>query len=304
MLKILAYAKSFVTKYCLPVLLIVVVSCPSSCASQQTVSTIAEITMSDDWDPPQGVPLPLEAAAWPDGPKISPDGNVLYFSLGRDRNVATYFSTRTADGWSVPTPLPINLQSFPTGAPHTQDGKTLYFSSIRPGGLGEADIYVCENSNGQWTNPVNLGPPVNTKYMESEPFISADGNTLYFASTRPGGKGGVDIWMSERTAGKWSEPRNLGEPVNTKQDETQPFVTADGAELYFMAMNRNNIPGPAIFRSLRQGQKWGEPTVVASGFVGQPSLTADKEYLYFVHINHKGAELVSAEIVVARKRHK
>ncbi|MCD6288400.1 MAG: PD40 domain-containing protein, partial [Candidatus Hydrogenedentes bacterium] len=225
-----------------------------------------------------------------------------YFSRGRDLHVDVYYSKKQGDGWTEPVAATgINVKDFPTGAAHSQDDKTMYFSSIRPGVLGGSDIFVCEKKNGKWVNPKNLGAPVNTAAMESEPFISRDGKTLYFASSRKGGKGKADIYVSRKNGDTWTQPVNIGSPVNSSEDDTQPFVTEDGQELYFQAMNRKGVPGPAIFRSIRQGDAWGEPELVVSGFVGEPTLTSDKKYLYFVHIILKGGKLTDAEIMYTRK---
>jgi Tol biopolymer transport system component len=276
----------------------------SFCALLPMNISADEIEVSSEWGPPQRVPPPVNSSEWEDGPSISPDGRVLYFTRGGDRNVKTYLSEKIAGGWSKPIPLDINLESFPTGAPHTQDGKILYFASIRPGVIGLGDIFVSRKVNGKWNEVKNLGKPVNTKDMESEPFISPNNRVLYFASTRKGGKGNVDIWMAKKSEKGWSEPVNLGSPVNSELEETQPFVTHDGKELYFMAVNRKGVPGPAIFRSVKQGEKWGEVQVVISGVVGEPTLTADKKTLFFVHLIRKGGKLVDGEIMFARRKDK
>jgi Tol biopolymer transport system component len=261
-----------------------------------------DINISNEWDPPERVPNPVNSPEWEDGPSISPDGNTLYFARGRDLDVKTYVSEKIAGGWSQPIPLDINLESFPTGAPHTQDGKILYFASVRPGVVGSGDIFVSRKVNGKWKEVMNLGKPINTKDMESEPFISLDSRELYFASTRKGGKGNTDIWMAEKAKKEWSEPVNLGSPVNSELEETQPFVTQDGKELYFVAVNRKGIPGPAIFKSVKQGEKWGEVQVVISGFVGEPTLTADQKTLFFVHLIRKSGKLIDGEIMFTRRR--
>jgi Tol biopolymer transport system component len=261
-----------------------------------------DINISNEWDPPERVPNPVNSPEWEDGPSISPDGNTLYFARGRDLDVKTYVSEKIAGGWSQPIPLDINLESFPTGAPHTQDGKILYFASVRPGVVGSGDIFVSRKVNGKWKEVMNLGKPINTKDMESEPFISLDSRELYFASTRKGGKGNTDIWMAEKAKKEWSEPVNLGSPVNSELEETQPFVTQDGKELYFVAVNRKGIPGPAIFKSVKQGEKWGEVQVVISGFVGEPTLTADGKTLFFVHLIRKSGKLIDGEIMFTRRR--
>ena len=107
------------------------------------------------------------------------------------------------------------------------DGKELFFASRRN---GNADLYHCyRNDDGTWTEPENLGPTINTKGTEMAPFIHPDGKTLYFSSDTHTGMGGYDLFVSRRNeAGKWSEPKNLGYPINTPGDEINFIVAADG----------------------------------------------------------------------------
>jgi Tol biopolymer transport system component len=257
-----------------------------------------EVKVAAGWDPPQSVGAPINTAQWEDSPSISPDGNTLYFSRGTDRNVDIYYSKKQSGGWGEPVRASeIGVKNFPTGAAHSQNDKLMYLSSMRPGVIGGADIFVCERVDGKWSNLKNLGEPVNTAEMESEPYISPDDNTLYFASNRRGGRGKADIYVAKKNGNKWGIPTNIGIPVNSAEDDTQPFLTDDGKELYFQALNRKGVPGPAIFRSLKQGDSWSEPELVVSGFVGEPTLTKDKKYLYFVHIILSGGKLAGAEIM-------
>jgi flagellin-like protein len=259
--------------------------------------TETEINISDVWNSPVNLGEPINTEKWEDAPSISPDGETLYFAIGEGLSVDSYYSVKIENEWSNPIPHEFNLNDFPEGAVHTQDNQILYFASIRPGTIGLGDIYVYENNEVE-----NLGGPVNTENMEAEPYISPDGNTLYFAAVRADGLGGVDIWFSEKVGEVWQEPENIGPPVNSNIDETQPFITDDGQELYFTAINRDGIAGPAIFKSIKQNGEWGNPEVVVSGFVGEPTLTADKSKLYFVHIFREGEELLDADIYVAEKK--
>ena len=115
--------------------------------------TVAEpgIKISDEWNLPQEIGYPINSPEWEDSPSISFDNKILYFTRGRDRNVAIYVSKKIGENWNPPESLvEINLKSFPTGAAHTQDEKILYVASIRPGGIGESDIYICKNVHGKW----------------------------------------------------------------------------------------------------------------------------------------------------------
>lgn len=278
----------------------VLAMCVTGCEAVNALSQGVPVSVSTDWSTPEALQSPVNSPEWEDSPSITPDGRTLLFTRGRDRDVETYLTRKTETGWSEPEPLDkINLKSFPTGGAHTQDGKTLFLASFRPGGLGQADIYKCQKVDGVWTNLENIGAPVNTEHMESEPYISPDGKTLYFASNRTGN---TDIWFCRRAGDSWTEPENMGPPINTNKDETQPFLTRDGKQLYFMAVNRDGIGGPAIFRSVKKDDRWQTPDLVVSGMVGEPTLTADERYLYFVHIIQNGSQLIDAEIMVARRK--
>jgi hypothetical protein len=127
----------------------------------------------------------------------------------------------------------------------TADELTLYFQSDRPGGLGGVDVWVTRRTSrhSPWQPPVNLGPPVNTPFIDAAPSLSPDGHLLFIHSNRPGGLGINDIWVARRSGSKdeedWETPVNLGPDVNTADDEQGPdYVASDGGgAIYF---NRGN----------------------------------------------------------------
>ena len=138
--------------------------------------------------------------------------------------------------WSKPRNLgqPLNTPDNEGAQTISADASVMYFTACnRSDGKGGCDIYCSEKRNGLWTRPRNLGEPVNTSAKETQPSISADGRTLYFVSTRSGGKGGQDIWMSTLDdEGHWGKPVNL-EDINTSGNESSPFIHLDGCTLYF-----------------------------------------------------------------------
>lgn len=143
----------------------------------------------------------------------------------------------------------------------TADGSTMFFTACnRPDGIGKCDIYVTFWNGETWIEPMNVGKPVNSIYWESQPSISADGKTLYFASNRPGGKGGLDIWKSVLDKnGKWTVPENLGEPINTKENEQSPFIHFDNTTLYFSSEGHPGMGKSDIFLSRKTDSLWSEP---------------------------------------------
>ena len=126
------------------------------------------------------------------------------------------------------------------------DGKELFFASRRN---GNADLYHCfRNENGHWSEPVNLGPVINTKGAEMAPFLHPDGKTLYFSSDTHTGMGGFDLFLSRRNeAGEWSEPVNLGYPINTHGDEINFIVAADGHTALISSIREGGYGGYDIY---------------------------------------------------------
>ena len=126
------------------------------------------------------------------------------------------------------------------------DGKELFFASRRN---GNADLYHCfRDDHGNWSEPENLGPMINTKGTEMAPFIHPDGKTLYFSSDTHTGMGGYDLFVSRRNeAGEWSEPINLGYPINTPGDEINFIVAADGHTALISSVREGGYGGYDIY---------------------------------------------------------
>ncbi|MCX7744160.1 MAG: OmpA family protein [Flavobacteriales bacterium] len=173
---------------------------------------------------------------------VSPDGRFMFFAANnrkmRDESMDIYLVEKKGNEWSAPVNLesPINTDAFESQPSFSSDGKTLYFVSNRPGGLGGNDIwYSIRQSDGTWSNPVNLGAPVNTVGNEISPFIHPDGSTLYFCSDGHEGMGGYDFFVARKdpASNVFGEPINLGYPINTVADERSLIISADGTRGYF-----------------------------------------------------------------------
>ncbi len=149
---------------------------------------------------------------------------------------------------SNPANLGPNVNSpYDDGSPNiSADGRSLYFDSLRPGGLGDWDIWLTQTTTPHvgWGKAVPLPGPVNSRYGDSGPCITADGLTLYFASSHPGGYGNFDIWVTTRktTEEPWEKPVNLGPAINSRYYDNHPSISADGLSLYFDS-NRPNASG-------------------------------------------------------------
>jgi hypothetical protein len=182
------------------------------------------------------------------------------------------------------------------------DGLTLFFStgysgSARPGGFGGEDVWMTTRAtlSEPWSEPVNLGAPVNSNASESFASISADGLTLYFCdffygSARPGGVGGKDLWMSTRTSlnGPWSAPVNMGSVLNSSGDDITPTTSADGLTLIFASNRVSGGWSYDLWMSTRANtdSEWGAPvnmgsTINSSSYDGAANLSSDGLALFF-----------------------
>ncbi len=152
---------------------------------------------------------------------LSYDGTVLYLVEDDPFNSEIYSSTLNRGRWSAAQKLkkPVNSKMNETHASLSPDGSALYFTSNRSGGFGDLDIYSSKiDDKGKWSKPENLGPKINTAYNEETPFVSADGNRLYFSSEGHDGMGGYDIYYFNLHE-PGSVPVNLGYPVNTTDND-------------------------------------------------------------------------------------
>lgn len=181
---------------------------------------------------------------------ISQDGQWLIFTGCNFQegygSCDLYISYLTPDGWSAAENLgnKINTEAWESAPSLSPDKRDLYFASRRAGGYGGSDIYVSHLlPTGRWSEPENLGPAVNTVGDESCPFIHADNQTLYFTSNGHPGYGGDDLFVTRKgKKGQWSEPENLGYPINTIENEGSLVITADGTVAYY-ASDRSDSRG-------------------------------------------------------------
>ncbi|HWY12088.1 MAG TPA: OmpA family protein [Bacteroidia bacterium] len=163
---------------------------------------------------------------------MSPDGKKLY--VYRDAKIFEIDMDNVKKENPKKMSKKINFAYYQNHAYISKDGKTLFFTSEAKNGYGGIDIYKSEKvSDGVWGKPENLGPNINTAYDEDAPFLSDDGNTLYFASRGHPGFGNFDIYKSELKDGKWSKPENLGAPINSPAHDIFMVQNKDGNIGYF-----------------------------------------------------------------------
>jgi outer membrane protein OmpA-like peptidoglycan-associated protein/tetratricopeptide (TPR) repeat protein len=198
-------------------------------------------------------------------PTITIDGTkLIYTRRVNNFNEDFYESGRIDSSWGKSKSLSGNINTNQNeGAQNiSQDGQWLIFTGCNfPEGRGSCDLYISYLTAEGWSTPENLGDSINTEAWESAPSLSPDKRDLYFASRRPDGYGGSDIYVSHRLLnGNWSAPENLGPVINTAGDEGTPFIHADNQSLYFTSSGHPGYGGDDLFLS-RKGPKgvWSKP---------------------------------------------
>jgi outer membrane protein OmpA-like peptidoglycan-associated protein/tetratricopeptide (TPR) repeat protein len=179
------------------------------------------------------------------------------------------------------------------------DGKTCIVTCCnRPTGKGSCDLYIMFNRNGRWSEPENM-KTINTQHWESNPSLSADGRLLYFASKRPDGYGGIDIWkvkLDER-GNAVGKIENLGPVINTDKDDASPFIHPDGRTLYFASEGHPGMGDLDIFYSkLNPDNTWQKPVNM-----GYPINTAGEERSMIVNAKGELAIFASPGTLNGRK---
>lgn len=168
---------------------------------------------------------------------VSADERRIYLYKDSSGNGTIYYSkfqTNRFEGVENYTVKGVNSPYWETHLTVAPDGNSLYFVSDRPGGLGGRDIYrMIKGADGEWSKPENVGAPINTPYDEDAPFIAVDNKTMYYASNGETSMGGFDIFLTVLDKqGKWSDPINLGVPLNSTGDDLFYTTTTDGLTGY------------------------------------------------------------------------
>ncbi|RSK25281.1 OmpA family protein [Hymenobacter metallilatus] len=216
---------------------------------------------------PEPLAQPLNTFRFQYFPVLTADSRFLLFT-GRptaESGEDLFVSRQNKDG-SMGEPLSISAA---INTPYNEgagaisgDGKTLVFASCdRPSSVGNCDLYISRRTGNVWSKPQNLGRNVNSPEWDSQPTLSADGRTLYFTSTRRGGRGQEDIYVTNLDAqGNWTPARNLGSPVNTFGKDMAPFIHASGTTLYYVTDGLVGMGGLDVYRCEQLGaDKWSIP---------------------------------------------
>lgn len=214
-------------------------------------------------------------------PQISASGDILYFTSERQggfdviKDSASmnnygqdiYLSILRNELWSEPAamPEPINSMNDDFGASFSGDGQTMVY--VRCGeedGVGNCDLYISTLKGRRWGEPKNMGNVVNSEGWDSQPTLSSDGTRIIFASTREGGYGSIDLYMTEKTEMGWGVPQNLGSRVNSPYRDSSPYLAPDGKTLYYASDGHPGFGGQDVFYSFFDNGRWSTPLNVGA----------------------------------------
>ena len=201
-------------------------------------------------------------------PFITEDETFMVFSSARKYNNeyqqfirGVYTSNKVDGAWqkAKSASTKINTDENAEAVGINKDGSLILAHVDRLSAPNEI-YFSLKNKTGNYSELTDIGRNINSKFGEAGASISQSGDTLFFASDRPGGLGGFDIYYSIKLPDEtWGIPVNLGEPVNTENDENYPNITGEGTTLYFSSTGHNSMGGYDVFKSKLIGNKWSEP---------------------------------------------
>jgi Tol biopolymer transport system component len=223
---------------------------------------------------------------------FSPDGKEFYFSVNeRSGRETMKFMTCKNDQWTPPQPVSFVSPQNDCDPLFSFDGRRLYFISTRPkkdrAGSRDWDIWYVEKTDTGWSEPINIGPPVNSEVDEYYVSLTQDG-TIYFASNRAGGLGSFDIYRSRFVDGQYMKPENLGDSINTRHLEHDPFIAPDESYLLFTSVDRPEGfgTGDLYISSRKKDGTWTKSKNLgkafnSSGYDFCPIVSPDGKYFFF-----------------------
>ncbi len=231
------------------------------------------------WTMAKDIGTPVNSAGNDATVSISADGQTLLVYKDNTEGDGNIFASyRKGNVWTTPQYIDsanqgiVNSPSREPSASVSPDGQTLYFVSDRPGGLGGTDIYkVNLQDNGSWGAPTNLGPTINTKYDEDAPFIHPDDSTMFFSSKGHNTMGGYDVFVTHlNNKGEFTEPKNMGYPINTPDDDIYFTLSGDGRRAYYSSVRQGGYGEKDIYEVLYNTPIPVEPVAVLVGYLKTP----------------------------------
>lgn len=209
--------------------------------------------VNGQWGTPQNIGANINTDGHDASIAISADGSEL-FIYKDDGAGDIYFCKLRSDGsWYKPLPIEGSVNSrssYENAAAVSPDGNTLFFASNREGGYGGLDLYMVKmNDKGFWGKPTNLGPVINTPEDDEGPFMDFDGMTLYFSSRAHKGMGGYDIFKTyyDSTRSEWTDPINMGYPINSADNDIYFVLSGDGSHGYYASAKDDGLGEKDIY---------------------------------------------------------
>ena len=192
-------------------------------------------------------------------PVMSADGKTFVYMSALKFYDAIMFSRLQNDRWSDPVNIFPDLQidGKVSISCLSKEGTTLFFSIIEGG--DNSNIYYSTFNGTVWSPAAMLNRNINTRHWESHASLSEDGQSLVFASDRPGGFGGLDLYVSTKVNNEWGPAINMGPIINTPFNEDRPFFSSNDNVLIFCSQGHENMGGYDLFRSDRLNENWGKP---------------------------------------------
>jgi len=235
---------------------------------------VSKRSENDTWGKPMRIGGGINTVGHEAAIGISPDGQSLFIYKDDNGDGNIYRSDLKGTEWIAPIKMGsnINTTSWETHAAVSHQGDMLVFTSNRAGGYGVRDLWYCLRlPDGSWGLAQNMGSVVNTQFEEDSPFLAFDGKTLFFSSQGHTSMGGFDIFRSEYVEGVWTEPENLGYPINTAEDDVFFVLAADGETAYYSSRKAGGF-GETDLYSMHLNPKQADAMAVARGKMLVPAM--------------------------------
>ncbi|MEQ8907849.1 MAG: OmpA family protein [Vicingaceae bacterium] len=257
---------------------------------------------NNNWGKPELLPEPINSFNNDGTSTFSADGQqMIYVKCNEEGGIGScdlYHATLEGTDWTQPTNMGniVNDKEWDSQPTLSSDGNILIFVSNRAGSYdGSMDLYMSKrNKFGQWGIPVNMGSTINTPFGEKSPYLAPDGKTLYFASTGHPGYGDYDLFVTVFENGKWSEPQNMGAPLNSEGEDTYFSISASGEGAYF-ASDRGGEGKLDLYSISIPEELRPKPAVVVKGVVTNAKNEAKTEAWVLVEDINSGELIATAK---------
>jgi outer membrane protein OmpA-like peptidoglycan-associated protein len=198
-------------------------------------------------------------------PVLSDNDSVFLFTQGLGDINKIYISYRNGE-WSEPVDITKEFGNYDKLYTNSISGDGTYLI-LSMDSQGDGNLYYSQLKNNHWSKIKSLGKEINTGYWESSGFITPNGRTLYFSSNRDGGRGDLDIWMSDINAdGSWGTPKNLGPTINSSYNEDAPYFDVNNNALLFSSLGRTGMGDYDVYISYLEQGRWSPPSTLPFAF--------------------------------------